>query len=279
LVVRYLEASTMETGEPTLFVKGAVAGFGGCCLMLVLWHKVIAPAIPRYASCSASDRCYLSNAVVNMFPSLVVPALLIAAGLPSGKPWADCTLAPSPLALVALGMTCGYLTYDTLFCLYYEEHRTALNFVHHLLSIVIWPWSMLGHRAVPFCEFFAFTEITSILQNSRMIMARLGHDSSPLYAAVGLSWTLSFFVVRILPGPYLLYLAAYIVMHNTWQPISLFMRWLGILTIPLPFLLNFYWFCLMIKGLVGFLKKYNSKKEQKLAAGLLSDDGSAGATT
>jgi len=277
LVVRYLEASTMETGEPTLFVKGAVAGFGGCCLMLVLWHKVIAPAIPRYASCSASDRCYLSNAVVNMFPSLVVPALLVAAGLPSGKPWADCTLAPSPLALVALGMTCGYLTYDTLFCLYYEEHRTALNFVHHLLSIVIWPWSMLGHRAVPFCEFFAFTEITSILQNSRMIMARLGHDSSPLYVAVGLGWTLSFFVVRILPTPYMLYL--WVQYIETCESVSMLMYVVGICTIPVPFLLNAYWFYCLIQGLAKFLAKYNSKKEQKLTAGLLGDDGAAGTST
>jgi len=269
----------MEPGEPTLFVSGALATFGACCVWLVLWCKVMAPAIPRYASCSDEDRCYLTNSVVNLLPCAVVPAILIVAGRPSTAPWTDGTLAPTPLALVAVGANCGYMAYDTLFCLYYEKHRTALNFFHHLTSLFLWPWAMLSHRGVLFVEFFAFTEITGVLQHLRVIMARLGHDSSPLYAAVGLSWTLSFFVVRILPGPYLLYLAAYIVMHNTWQPISLFMRWLGILTIPLPFLLNFYWFCLMIKGLVGFLKKYNSKKEQKLAAGLLSDDGSAGATT
>lgn len=268
----------MEPGEVTLFLNSALAFFGVCCLVFLLWCKVMAPRIPRCASCSASDQSYVSNSVVNLFPSLVVPGLLVAAGLPSAAPWTDGTQAPTPLALVAVGASCGYLAYDTLFCLYYEDHRTALNFGHHLTSILIWPWAMLNHRGVVFVEYFAFTEITGVLQNLRLFMSKMGYDSSPLYVAVGAGWTLSFFIVRILPVPYFVYLYVYILRYRTYEPTSAVLAWIGTFTVPIPWILNIYWFFLIAKGLAQFLAKYNRRSKEKLAVSLLGADDAAGTT-
>jgi hypothetical protein len=189
-------------------------------------------------------------------------------------------MAPAPLALVAVGANCGYLAYDTLFCLCHKDHRTALNFGHHLLSLMLWPWAMLNHRAVVIVEYYAFTEITGAFQHLRTLMARLGHDTSPLYVANGAAWTLSFFIVRILPLPYFLYLYVYWQWYRTYEPCSAVMAWVATFALPIPWMLNVFWFCLLAKGVSGFLAKYNRKKsEAKLAVNLLSADVAAGTTT
>jgi hypothetical protein len=69
-------------------------------------------------------------------------------------------------------------------------HRTraARTPLHPLLSCV-------GTRAV--------AQLTNVGQHARVMLTKLGFESSRLYAAVGMGWVGSFFLVRILPAPFI----------------------------------------------------------------------------
>lgn len=232
-----------------------------CCVFLVIWRKVVGPAFPAYSSCSAQDRSYLDNSAVNLFPAIVVPALVLAAGLPEDAAGNLLDVDPAPLTLVAVGVCVGYMLYDTVFCLCHVEHRTVLNLGHHLFSMAIWPYAMLRHRCVVFVSFFCFTEITSILQHSRMILLKLGYGSRPAYTLVGVGWTISFFFVRILPSPFFLYL----LVTGNYEQFSSADLIISMSTLPIPFVLNAYWFHALVAGVIKFLRKQPQRGEHEEA--------------
>lgn len=41
----------------------------------------------------------------------------------------------------------------------------VIMWVHHVISLVLWPYSVLTHKSSFFVSFFLFTEITNIGQN------------------------------------------------------------------------------------------------------------------
>lgn len=84
-----------------------------------------------------------------------------------------------------------------------------------------------------------------------MILLRLGHEETILYKIVGVSWVVVFFLVRILPSPYVLYH----LVNGHYAAFSTFEFWSCVCTTPLPFALNSYWFYLLFTGVVKFLSK------------------------
>merc|ERR1719433_2135057 len=88
-------------------------------------------------------------------------------------------------------------------------------------------------------------------------MLKLGGEGSPVYVFIGVGWTVSFFFVRILPCPYLLHvMLSYDLTHITW-----FDTFVATTTLPIPFLLNFYWFYCLVRGALKFLRKRGAKQD------------------
>ena len=165
---------------------------------------------------------------------------------------------PSNLyGVVAVGLTCGYFLADcvglrVLLILYPEQMKKDLGsptqhmiimWVHHGISLIVWPYSALRGSAFFFVLYYSVTEVTNIGQNSYLLLREF---KSPLEKHAAAAWMLSFFIVRVLPVPLLLYIYAEMLwLQNCGLPtLDL---WIGRLTVPIPVGLNLMWFSMMIQ--------------------------------
>jgi len=238
--------------EATILFQSFSWSFAASCVLLVLWRGLIAPVVA--ANRSADDLVFLTNSVVSLFPALTAPFLAVQAlwELPISDHATALAAAPTPLALRAVGLSCGYMAYDTVFCLAHKQVRHPLLLGHHLLSILFFPYATLRHRALLVVLFFVCTEVTNIGQHVRIILLKLGHERSRLYLVNGVAWAVSFFVVRILPSPYLFYKMADC-SYAAFSRADFVVAWA---TMPIPFVLNSFWFYLLASGVLRFLRTH-----------------------
>lgn len=246
----------MDPAEAKFLLAVAATSCACHTLLLILWRRfahVVVPAL--LASRSSDDKIYIENSFVTLFGvSLFAPAFAIRAIL--GTNMSSPLASPTSSAIVAEGISLGYMIYDLVWMLYHPEHDAKarpIMLFHHILSIIGFPYAILRHRAVPFVLFFIATEVTGILQHARMLLLKFGLDHTHIYLVVGLSWTLSFFAVRALPAPFLI--MAQLQDADAWASYSAFDYWLSVTTLPLPFLLNAYWLYLLVAGAVKALRK------------------------
>lgn len=129
--------------------------------MLAIWSIVLAPAVPGYLQRSDTDKVFLGNSFVSSWPAFTAPVL---AGMALWQlKWDDLdsfmTSAPSEYALRAVGLSCGYMAYDTMYCLYYSEMRSPLIIGHHTLPVLYFPYCALvrGRRRSLFLYIHART--------------------------------------------------------------------------------------------------------------------------
>ena len=59
--------------DATLLFGTLAASFGVSACLLLLWHHVIAPAVPRYATRSAEDKVFLASSFVSCYPAVTAP--------------------------------------------------------------------------------------------------------------------------------------------------------------------------------------------------------------
>lgn len=206
-IVRFGDAlvAPMWGGEEAERVTLMMTLVGASCIsfaMLMIWRHVLAPAIPAYATRTASDRVFLGNSFVSMWPAVTAPVLAIRSM--AQLPWSDLDLlmvAPADEhALRAVGISCGYMLYDTIYCSVHREMRSPLIIGHHVLPVLFWPYCCLNHRALPIVLFFILTEITNIGQHLRMMLLKFGLEGRKVYTVIGVSWVIMFFAVRIAPS-------------------------------------------------------------------------------
>ena len=227
-----------DTSEHQLLLVDSVStAFWVCVGLLLIWHQVITPAIPQYESRTKTDRIFLANSFVSLFNAFTAPVLAVLGML--RLPWGDLehnmSSAPGAHAIRAVGLSCGYMLYDTLYCAYYREMRSPLMLAHHVLPVLFWPYCVLNNRALPVVLFFVLTEVrnqlhailniplakphssallllrfacdmrthefvtliqaTNIGQHSRILLERLDLKQSRIYAIVGKSWVAIFFIM------------------------------------------------------------------------------------
>ena len=72
-----------------------------------------------------------------------------------------------------------------------------------------------------------------------------------MYLVNGIGWAVAFFVVRILPTPYLFYKMVY----SSYERYSHLEFRVAICTMPIPFMLNSFWFYLLFTGVMKFIRK------------------------
>jgi len=221
-------------------------------LLLLLWRWCLGPSITGFTSRSVEDKMYLENSAVTLWISLVAP---VFAG------HALCTLSLSPLAaptdsaLIACGVSLGYMVYDVVWLVLHPSHdakQRPLVYMHHILSIVGFPFAMLRHKCVIFVCFFILTEVTGLLQHTWVMLNHFGLKEHPATLGAGVCWMLSFILVRIAPAPYLVYT---LVDPALWARFPIVEFWFAVCTVPLPFLLNAYWGYLLVAGAIKAVRK------------------------
>ena len=103
------------------------------------------------------------------------------------------------------------------------------------------------------------TEITNIGQNLFMLANRGGILTS-IELPVGIAWALSFFVVRVLPVPLILFAYAYTHLYTFGScSFSTAEFVVSCITVPIPVALNLFWFY----KIVSKAQRMISKKAKK----------------
>jgi len=236
-----------------------------------------------YSTRKPEELVFLSNSFVSLYPALTAPILAFMAirELPLADNERVLAAAPPAAALRAVGISCGYMLYDLMFILWHRQLRSPLLIGHHIFSIVFFPYATLQGRVVLLVMFFVATEATNVGQHVRMILLKLSLEHTKAYVANGVGWAIAFFVLRIVPSPYLFSK----LWHGSYAEVSSFDFFITATTVPLPFILNSYWcpppaaaaaalarraareptiaarrFCLIFSGVIKFLTK---KKDAK----------------
>jgi len=270
----------MPADAVTTFADAAIpAGtFGALCLVVTF----VSFKLPTFKALEWDNRFFiavtlaaLTNAVSVSYASITSLRELIA-GINPVTP--DCgprsivtAAAPAPV-IYACWLTCGYFVQDCLMmALYPTETKKGLGgsaavkimWCHHLGSLLSWPWAMLTDQSAVFVTYCLATEITNIGQNLFMLANRGGVKAlKAIEAPVGILWMLAFFLVRIVPVPYIAY--AY---YNTLiagggcgLPMA---PWIASLIMcPIPVALNMFWFQKIVKKAIRMLGKQQADKKK-----------------
>ena len=121
------------------FTGSFLGAFSVSICMLLIWRIVLSPAIPQYHKRPEADRVFLANSFVSLWPAFTAPILALTAM--RELPWEDLsqmlTVQADEYALRAVGISCGYMLYDTLYCLAYRQMRSPLIIGHHVLPVIM----------------------------------------------------------------------------------------------------------------------------------------------
>ena len=140
--------------------------------------------------------------------------------------------------------------------------------MHHFGSLFAWPVSLLSGS----CQFYVLhmlsTEITScLLHPAVFFLPKHGLKGTTLHTVVGLSLIGAFTIFRILPLP-LFILSMWAARSHFWAlPPHIF--WISVFSLPVPAVLNVYWYCLLVKGALKSLGIIGagSKKQKRGSSG------------
>ena len=109
-----------------------------------------------------------------------------------------------------------------------------------------WPYCVVFNRSEIFVMYFISTECTSFTGNSFWLATkgRLGGAAAELWT--GVAWLLAFAVWRILPIPVVAYAWYHLHFADESCGFSPAEWWTSCLSIPVPLLLNSFWFYKML---------------------------------
>jgi len=177
--------------------------------------------------------------------------------------------APSG-AVWACGLVCGYFLQDSIImALFPKETAKELGgataykimWVHHIVSLLVWPYSLVYSKSVVFVVYFMATEVTNIGQNLFLLANRAQLFGAGADTPIGLAWAVTFFVARIVPVPFIMYAWAFSHFGNgACGYFSTAEYAVSLLTVPIPIGLNLYWFYLIMRKATRLVFGKGSKK-------------------
>lgn len=158
-------------------------------------------------------------------------------------------------AVRACGLVCGFFLQDSLIMLLFPKETTKelggstaykIMWMHHIVSLIVWPYAAVQGVGSVFVVYFMATEITNIGQNLFLLANRADVFGKGNDLPVGLVWAFTFFVARVLPVPFLVY--AYFYTHiyphtgGCGGNLSTAEYVVSLVTVPIPVMLNLFWF-------------------------------------
>ena len=151
---------------------------------------------------------------------------------------------------LAVDVMMGYLWYDLLFEMLYTRQFDSMG--HHVLGIISHLSTRLsGNSAASFYSMLVFiAEGSTPFLNSSWLMHQLQLKDTLVFKLTALSLVISFFVFRIMLGPFMV---THMMQHrNEWgQAKDGLMFWGNFIIVFLFAVLNFYWFYKLMLVFLG----------------------------
>jgi len=149
-----------------------------------------------------------------------------------------------------LPWTLGYFTYDAFLMVVDDKIYSHLMMGHHVLSLLLWPASVVSRAGSFYVLCFLAAEISTPLLNVVVFFL-------PSHGITGLGRTLLgavlivvFFLVRVLPSPFLLYGLWSSFNRDQWRDVNPVVTVAAAVSIPIPSFLFAYWFTMIILGTI-----------------------------
>eukprot|EP00658_Telonema_sp_P-2_P037059 TRINITY_DN26693_c0_g1_i3.p1 TRINITY_DN26693_c0_g1~~TRINITY_DN26693_c0_g1_i3.p1 ORF type:complete len:247 (-),score=43.07 TRINITY_DN26693_c0_g1_i3:195-935(-) len=226
----------------------------GSLLLLFAWERtctrILLPRNSTYQQLVPKKKRVVEAASVAMLGIffIFIPAFLAMRETPNPSESVGELVPVSRWTVTGCGMAVGFLVFDLLHMMAHDL-TTALFVVHHVVSIAVWPYAALTGKAHYYLNFLMFTEVTSIGQHGRILIDSLGLKQHPIRILNGAVWMISFFLVRLVPVPYLVW--EQLIIGQNLQVFSSVDHAVLWLTFPIPVMMNSYWFYLIATGLVS----------------------------
>jgi len=198
-------------------------------------------------------------------PAAVVPALLykdvialIYRVIFSYDPMTELYMTATVSCWQACGFSLGYMIFDTMTMLVFsttlqkELQPVMFNLllIHHLFSIVLWPRALVWNIDVSFVIYCMATELSSLVVHLRWFFVVTNSTDRIVYLLISWSVVVAHTIVRVLPAPWIIYVflsASYD--RFTYQELIL-----TCIFVPVPLILNLYWYFLVMLGVVAHLR-------------------------
>jgi len=223
-----LDAIPFPAILPIEFEKAYIAFFSVCMACFIVLFALTLILVPK--SWAMVEKLTVATSLVSgSFPGIFIPMVIWSSmkeafevGMKTPQ---DLPKWPSPPGImVGCGMAIGYMTYDLIvMVLFYpvlirpgdkaKRRKGQMNFalymqmiMHHVLSIIFWPYAVVNSTMSWAVGYFMLTEMTNTGLNARGLLDAIGISvSNPIGALVSLTWVLQFTIVRIVPLPVLIY--------------------------------------------------------------------------
>lgn len=160
---------------------------------------------------------------------------------------------------LAMPLILGYFIYDLILAALVPGITMEwLMLFHHVICIIVWPISYHHQAGCFYVLYMMAAELsTPFLWLVVYFLPKYKIDGA-VYISLGLLMVLVFFFVRILPGPAIL--KSLVASQSHWEDVNGLVYGLGMVTLPLPCLLFFYWFARILHGMVAALSDKSDKE-------------------
>lgn len=256
---------------PPFFLYGIAAGFVGTYIVYYLSKDVLIPrlATPSFREKVAGLKTQKETIFFyTTFPSMVhaivqsfFHPMYISLGFSQEHNENRVTYFDDGWPACYSGIFVGYLLADFFVC--GPKMLGPAYIVHHLSAIAIWTWATSVGAMQWYASMLQFCELSTIFMNIRQWVLTAGYSSgSPVVLGVSLAFFVTFFGVRVMPLPGLVYkwvtndyakLAA-----EKGAPLAMG----STSTLLIHVLLQSFWFLLMVKKIVKLVTG-GSKKPKK----------------
>eukprot|EP00927_Polykrikos_kofoidii_P033180 TRINITY_DN28086_c0_g2_i1.p1 TRINITY_DN28086_c0_g2~~TRINITY_DN28086_c0_g2_i1.p1 ORF type:complete len:269 (+),score=40.48 TRINITY_DN28086_c0_g2_i1:84-890(+) len=242
----------------------------GSALAWGLMHFVLRPVVRRTSIEERLRGDWLNRVIASAHAAVVgsfccramfseTPLKSVVASAWRFEPVFDAVLGTSATLRWTLPLTLGYFFYDCCVMAIDKEVYVPLMVAHHVISLIVWPMSVLSRRGSVYVLFYSATEIsTPLLHLVVFFLPKHKLSDGPHYTVLGVGLLVTFFLARILPIPMVLHSMK--ATWSFWQPEDavIFVTWA--LSVPVPMLLNGFWFFKLVHGALSKLGGEKPKK-------------------
>jgi len=254
---------------PPYFLYGIGSAFGGTVAIFYGSKNFLIPRLTslkeRFDKLSSKDQ----NMFLSTFPSMAhaivqsfwVPAKL-ALGYSALHNANRVTHFDPGAPAYCSGVFVGYLLAD--FALLGPKDLGLMYTVHHVSAMAIWTWSASSGAMQWYASALQFCELSTIPLNLRQWILTSGYDSgSPLAVGVSLAFMASFFVVRVLPLPVLLWQWVNGDYTKLASETTTALALASTASLVIHACLQSFWFSLMVRKLLKMIKGGSKKDDDK----------------
>jgi len=250
MVVPFLVATLVYPCITIVSLKLSSQLFGAACVtsfvQAAFVTPFIVPAFWELMSTAPGFECYANSLNLALLPSNATTVFVCAT-------------------------VCGYFVQDCVLMFVKKEAMMKdlgglsaymIMWIHHIFSLFIWPYSVVEGKGTVFTVYFLATEVTNIGQNLFLLVNRAKLLPKVLEAPIGITWMLSFFIVRVLPVPFFAWVYLKVVVMQDCG-LTTGETAVAAIFVPIPFALNLYWFNKMVAKAKRMLSppKKAAKKE------------------